>query len=241
MTTTLLALDLGTTTTGWTMRTHDRRITSDTRSLKPQRYPRGCFPLLLSIVNVASSGKVIAQVVNESLKQVAVIVGVHSLLLFFRSAFLGCCEKRQIGSSCRWVYLGFERHFPLPPFSSVAEVAANLLPRLNALLAHFCLDLLLEFLEKAGWIFRVELQHQLPPDWAGRPCHTSEWRLPPKFQEHCMATAPSLNDTLVWSTWVASQDRMLRSVGAWECAPINENKSDTLALLHWAIAQERAA
>ena len=40
MTRTLLALDLG-TTTGWALRTPDRRITSGSQSFKPQRFEGG--------------------------------------------------------------------------------------------------------------------------------------------------------------------------------------------------------
>ena len=40
MTRTLLALDLG-TTTGWALRTPDRRIVSGTQSFKPQRFEGG--------------------------------------------------------------------------------------------------------------------------------------------------------------------------------------------------------
>ena len=39
----------------------------------------------------------------------------------------------------------------------------------------------------------------------------------------------------------ANKDAMLDAVRGWGYAPVDDNEADALALLHWAIAQERSA
>ena len=39
----------------------------------------------------------------------------------------------------------------------------------------------------------------------------------------------------------ANKDAMLAAVRGWGYAPVDDNEADALALLHWAIAQERSA
>ena len=39
----------------------------------------------------------------------------------------------------------------------------------------------------------------------------------------------------------ANKDAMLAAVRGWGYTPVDDNEADALALLHWAIAQERSA
>ena len=97
MTRTLLALDLG-TTTGWALRTPDRRIVSGTQSFKPQRFEGGGMRFLrfvrwLDELQTLSGG--LHQLAFEEVRRHASTDAAHAY-----GGFLGqltaWCEQRQI-------------------------------------------------------------------------------------------------------------------------------------------------
>jgi Holliday junction resolvasome RuvABC endonuclease subunit len=155
MTKTLLALDLG-TTTGWALRTSDRRIVSGTHSFKPQRFEGGGMRFLrfvrwLDELQTLSGG--LRQLAFEEVRRHASTDAAHAY-----GGFLGqltaWCEQRQI------------------PYQGV-------------------------------------------------PVGT--------IKKHATGKGN------------ANKDAMLDAVRGWGYAPVDDNESDALALLHWAIAQECSA
>ena len=97
MTRTLLALDLG-TTTGWALRTPDRRIVSGTQSFKPQRFEGGGMRFLrfvrwLDELQALSGG--LQHLAFEEVRRHASTDAAHAY-----GGFLGqlsaWCEQRQI-------------------------------------------------------------------------------------------------------------------------------------------------
>jgi Holliday junction resolvasome RuvABC endonuclease subunit len=97
MTQTLLALDLG-TTTGWALRTSDRRIVSGTQSFKPQRFEGGGMRFLRFVRwldELQTLSGVLHQLAFEEVRRHASTDAAHAY-----GGFLGqltaWCEQRQI-------------------------------------------------------------------------------------------------------------------------------------------------
>ena len=154
MTRTLLALDLG-TTTGWALRTSDRRIVSGTQSFNPQRFEGGGMRFLrfvrwLDELQTLSGG--LHQLAFEEVRRHASTDAAHAY-----GGFLG-----QLSAWCE--------------------------------------------------------QHAIP--YQGVPVGT--------IKRHATGKGN------------ANKDAMLAAVRGWGYAPVDDNEADALALLHWAIAQERS-
>ena len=152
---TLLALDLG-TTTGWALRTPDRRIVSGTQSFKPQRFEGGGMRFLrfarwLDELQSLSGG--LHQMAFEEVRRHASTDAAHAY-----GGFLG-----QLSAWCE--------------------------------------------------------QRQIP--YQGVPVGT--------IKKHATGKGN------------ANKDAMLAAVRGWGYVPVDDNEADALALLHWAIAQERIA
>lgn len=155
MTRTLLALDLG-TTTGWALRTPDRRIVSGSQSFKPQRFEGGGMRFLRFV---------------RWLDEMQTLSGGLHHLAFEE-------VRRHASTDAAHAYGGF-------------------------------LGLL------SAWCER----HAIP--YQGVPVGT--------IKKHATGKGN------------APKDAMLATVRGWGYAPVDDNEADALALLHWAIAQERAA
>ena len=154
MTRTLLALDLG-TTTGWALRTPDRRIVSGTQSVKPQRFEGGGMRFLRFV---------------RWLDELQALSGGLQHLAFEE-------VRRHASTDAAHAYGGF-----LGQLSAWCE------------------------------------QRQIP--YQGVPVGT--------IKKHATGKGN------------ANKDAMLAAVRAWGYAPVDDNEADALALLHWAIAQERS-
>jgi Holliday junction resolvasome RuvABC endonuclease subunit len=155
MTRTLLALDLG-TTTGWALRTPDRRIVSGSQSFKPQRFEGGGMRFLRFV---------------RWLDELQTLSGGLHHLAFEE-------VRRHASTDAAHAYGGF-------------------------------LGLL------SAWCER----HAIP--YQGVPVGT--------IKKHATGKGN------------ARKDAMLAAVRGWGYAPVDDNEADALALLHWAITQERAA
>lgn len=155
MTQTLLALDLG-TTTGWALRTPDRRIVSGTQSFKPQRFEGGGMRFLRFV---------------RWLDELQTLSGGLQHLVFEE-------VRRHASTDAAHAYGGF-----LGQLSAWCE------------------------------------QRQIP--YQGVPVGT--------IKKHATGKGN------------ANKDAMLAAVRGWGYAPVDDNEADGLALLHWAIAQERSA
>ena len=154
MTQTLLALDLG-TTTGWALRTPDRRIVSGSQSFKPQRFEGGGMRFLRFV---------------RWLDELQTLSGGMQQLAFEE-------VRRHASTDAAHAYGGF-----LGQLSAWCE------------------------------------QRQIP--YQGVPVGT--------IKKHATGKGN------------ANKDAMLAAVRAWGYAPVDDNEADALALLHWAIAQERS-
>ena len=154
MTRTLLALDLG-TTTGWALRTPDRRIVSGTQSFKPQRFEGGGMRFLRFVRWLDE-----LQTLSGGLQQLA-----------FEEV------RRHASTDAAHAYGGF-------------------LGQLTA------------------WCEQRAIPYQ------GVPVGT--------IKKHATGKGN------------ANKDTMLDAVRRWGYAPIDDNEADALALLHWAMAQERS-
>ena len=154
MTRTLLALDLG-TTTGWALRSSDRRIVSGTQSFKPQRFEGGGMRFLRFVRWLDE-----LQTLSGGLQQLA-----------FEEV------RRHASTDAAHAYGGF-------------------LGQLTA------------------WCEQRAIPYQ------GVPVGT--------IKKHATGKGN------------ANKDTMLDAVRRWGYAPIDDNEADALALLHWAMAQERS-